>query len=307
MSDTPERIPSAPERADGMHLDWNEDDYHAHPALGSSDVRALLVGRTEYVSQRLRRPTERRQQRFDVGSALHSHLIGGREVHPIADSWARRADRDARDELRAAGHLPLTHNQADRVLEAADAVRADPNASALLGLARPDEPPPVIGYEVSLLSSVAADAAPARAIPVPVKGRLDVARLRGVTGGWLSRWVNVDLKSTTTVAVRDLRRSLLDYGYHVQGAHYSIVAAQLDIEITPDAHYIVWVSVEPPHRVQVTRIAPAAVERGIELCHAAYATWAHATAADDWADAPAGVVDLDLPPWGYDDEIVEYL
>ena len=118
--------------AAGVHYDMPEADYHAHPALSSTDARRLndcparfkwfKDGRTEFKAE------------FDFGHAAHKLVLGvGAEVDVIdADNWRKKETTQQRDESRAAGRIPVLRDEWQRANEMADVIRRHPIAGRLL-------------------------------------------------------------------------------------------------------------------------------------------------------------------------------
>jgi hypothetical protein len=119
------------------------------------------------------------------------------------------------------------------------------------------------------------------------KGRADV--LGKKTGSV------VDLKTTRSAARNAFERSLYQYGYHVQAAHYLAGVRACGI----DAQHFVIVAVEPfpPYAIAVYRLLDAVVGWGEEERAQLLATWAACEASGTWPGYPCEIQDLSLPPW----------
>lgn len=119
------------------------------------------------------------------------------------------------------------------------------------------------------------------------KGRADV--LGHKTGSV------VDLKTTQSAAVNPFERSLYQYGYHVQAAHYLAGARACGM----DAKHFVIVAVEafPPYAIAVYRLLDAVVGWGEEERRKLLTTWAACEKSGEWPGYPCEIQDLSLPPW----------
>ena len=107
--------------APGVYPDLDEATYRADPALGSTDVGRILKAPALYRWHRDN--PEQPSAAFDLGSAVHSVLLGGRAVVAIdAPDWRARSARVERDRVRAEGHIPLLADQAQQVGDMAAAV-----------------------------------------------------------------------------------------------------------------------------------------------------------------------------------------
>lgn len=241
-----------------------DDAYRADPALGSTDVNRLLKAPAIYRWYRDNPQPE--STAFDIGSAVHSVLLGGRKVVPIdAPDWRSTSARTERDRVRAEGHIPLLTEQAEQVARMAQAVT---DATDLLN--GQHEVPRTAVWDGR----------------VPIKGRADV---------WHEGAAIVDLKTTASAHPDALARSILTYGYHVQAAHYLELFTGPD-GIPPD-YFIVAVEKSPPHLVTVALLEADWIDLGRRRCIDAYETWAACTATGQWPGYAAGVVVPPLPAW----------
>ena len=117
----------------GIHYDIPESVYHADPCPApslSNSIATILLGRSPlhawHAHPRLN--PEREEDRettaaMDFGSALHKLLLGrGSEIAVIeADDYRKQAAKDARDEARGDGRIPLLSSAYDRAQAAASA------------------------------------------------------------------------------------------------------------------------------------------------------------------------------------------
>ena len=78
--------------------------YHNHPKL--------------YPCQK-----EKEDSKFDIGTSAHSIFLQGIDIVTVveADDWRTKAAKDARDEARASGRIPLLTHQYDNVMNMAQA------------------------------------------------------------------------------------------------------------------------------------------------------------------------------------------
>lgn len=74
------------EHPDGIYFDLDEDAYHADPALGSTNVKALLMAPEEYWGQSWMNPLyEQKQTPATVkGSAYHKFILEGQAAYEAA-------------------------------------------------------------------------------------------------------------------------------------------------------------------------------------------------------------------------------
>jgi hypothetical protein len=236
-------------------------EYRALDALGSTDVNRLLKAPALYRWHRDN--PEQPSAAFDLGSAVHSVLLGGRDVVAIdAPDWRSTSARAERDRIRDGGGIPLLAKEYAQASDMAAAVAASTDLldgqHEVPGLAEHDG--------------------------VPIKGKADVLH----PGAGI-----VDLKTTASAHPDALARSILTYGYHVQAAHYLEVFAageQWD-------YLIVAVEKAPPYLVTTVLLDETWIDLGRTRCHEAYETWTACAATDTWPGYAQGVVRLPMPAW----------
>ena len=278
--------------------DLDEDAYHAHDALGSTDLKHLNRSPAHWRAYRAHPPVS---TRLDEGSAVHALLLGGPEIRIVeytpaakrkgetpapvhAQDWKSPNARAAADELRAQGIIPMTVPAYDRAQRTAEAVLAHPDAAELLDL-------PPAGREVSVFWEN----------PTPLLGAADgsdpvacKARLDGHHPGRAA----VDVKTTDDVRLDALARVTARLLYDVQAVHYltGLIEAGAESDWLPWVH--IWVEREAPHAVTVTRLSVDALERGADLADRAVDTYARARRDDHWpGPVPTGIAELYLPRW----------
>ena len=217
----------------GIHDGIPEATYHADPALSQSQAKTLLDCPARYRWE-LDHPREHKTV-FDVGHAAHAKVLGvGAPVVVIdADSWRTKAAKDAADQARADGHVPLLRADADAVDGMAEAVLAHPGARAI--------------FEAEGASEQSAwweDEG------VQCRARID--RLTAVAP--------IDLKTTQDASPDGFGRSCATFGYDLQDAAYTRAIEVLTGEHQP----LVFVAVEKaaPHFVGLYTLPDEARARG---------------------------------------------
>jgi hypothetical protein len=111
----------------GIYFDMDEEAYHAHPALGSTDIKRLLTGPSEFHWHWSGNPEPEEEEdadHFTFGKAVHKHVLEGAQAFsaryaskPEGDNVLVTAD-DMRAWLRARGLLEKGTKEAmaDRIL-----------------------------------------------------------------------------------------------------------------------------------------------------------------------------------------------
>lgn len=113
-------------------------------------------------------------------------------------------------------------------------------------------------------------------------------------------WMIGDLKSTEDASPRAFARSVVNYGYHLQHAHYTSGRQVLFGREAP-RFLFVGVEKEPPYSVGVYMLDADAEARGHELRDRAMDTLDRCLRSDEWPGLPPVVNTLSLPAWAFND------
>lgn len=266
--------------APGLYYDIPEAEYHALPGLSSTGIKRILDCPARYVHEAENR-TEKAA--YDIGHAVHAKVLGvGLDIEIIQTTAKDGARSDAtdlrtksaqehRDQIRAAGKVPMLAAEYAEVEATARAVLSHPDATALLAGGHP---------EVSLLWDDPETG-------VRCRGRLDYLHAAPVV---------VDLKTTRTANPADFARTAASYGYDAQAAHYltGLAATRGDT----DARFIhVLVEPEPPHLVSVVELDQDFLTIGAARVRAAIDTYSRCLEANDWPGYEAGIHPVAPPRW----------
>lgn len=135
---------------------------------------------------------------------------------------------------------------------------------------------------------------------VACKARLD-RYSPAIAGGAI-----VDIKTTRDASPLAFERSIFNFGYHRQGAHY---LAGANASGLPAQHFaIIAVEKEPPYAVAVYRLTEGALDAGAQQITPLLARYAACQTANHWPAYSEDVQDIALPnyAWGQiDDETKE--
>ncbi|WP_336698221.1 PD-(D/E)XK nuclease-like domain-containing protein [Curtobacterium sp. USHLN213] len=254
-----------------------EQEYHAHPALSSTGARRILdsPARFDY----WRKHPQPGKQSFDIGTAVHTRVLGvgaGTIAYPdehVTASGAvstKAATVAWAEEQRAIGLTPVAPAQAARIDGMAEAVLKHPVARPLFERG---------GHPETSVFATDDDTG------VDMRARFDYLSVTG-------RPVAVDLKTTAkSASVDGFTRTVADYGYDVQQAHYLRTLGQ------SVPFYFVVVETEAPHLVGVhtldikwARMGDARVQRALEL-------YADCTASGIWPGYPTEPQLISPPNW----------
>jgi exodeoxyribonuclease VIII len=113
------------------------------------------------------------------------------------------------------------------------------------------------------------------------------------------RAIVTDLKSTEDASPGAFARSVVNYRYHVQHAHYADAFAATDHELRMFA--FVAVEKSAPYAVAVYTIDADAEARGMELRERDMDLLTQCLQTDTWPGYPTGINRLSLPNWAMRD------
>lgn len=268
------------EAAGRVVTDLPEQDYHSHPALSHSGSKKLLPPYCPALFRWEQENPPEPKAVFDFGTAAHKLVLGvGCELVEVeANDWRTNAAKEARDEARARGAVPLLSDDM-RVVEAmALALRRHPIASALL---QDDAGTP----EASLFWRDDETG-------VALRGRLDYLP----NSGTRSRLLIADYKTCASAHPSKFAKSAADYGYHSQAAWYLDGAQALGLG--DDAAFL-FIAQEktPPYLVSVIELDAEALTLGRSRNRDAIDLYAACVAADTWPGYADDVVLVSLPRW----------
>lgn len=257
--------------ATGLVYDLADPAYRARPGLSSTGVKQILDSPARY---RYDSTHPVHKHVFDIGHAVHAKVLGaGLEYERLDfDAWTTKAAREARDDVRRRGLVPLLAKEAAQVEAMAEAVLAHDDARALL------EAPG--SSEVSCFWTDPGTR-------VALKGRFD--RL-------LETPIIVDVKTTGTSAKpSSLRSYAARYGWGEQACHYRDGAQT----VTGTEHRFVHVCVETaePYLVSVIELDADFLAIAEARRRHAVATYARCLETDTWPGYPTGLNRLTPPGW----------
>jgi hypothetical protein len=247
-------------------------DYRAEPAVNWSALRYMAISPVEY-RYRLAHQKEPTQAMRD-GLAAHCATLEPDEFprrYVLWDGGIRRGR--TWDEFAAVndGKDILTAAEYDRALAIRDAVRANPDAAAILGACAAERVLRWTDDETGM----------------PCKGRPDL-----LGGGILA-----DLKTTRTIDKRLFAKSAADLDYFGQLAFYAMGAEAIGIAIERVCIIAVEAAEDSPHDNVVFDVSGEALYAGRERARELLDRLAQCTATDRWPGRYEGTQPLDAPGW----------
>lgn len=269
----------------GIHEGVSAADYHAGttdaPALSASIARVLVLRSPAHAraAHPVLNPEREREEstKFDIGTAAHRLLLEGEDaiVAVLAADWRTKEAKEARDDARAAGRIPLLVEQAGDVRSMVAEARAQLSVHrATPPLFVEGKPEQTLVWEDDL--------------GVTCCARLD----------WLhDDYGAIDDYKTTSASAdpQAWSRTMYGIGGDLQVAFYMRGVERLT-GVRPVFRYVVQ-ETYPPYALSVVDLSPAAlafaeskVERAIEL-------WSECVESGSWPGYSQLVASIELPTW----------
>jgi hypothetical protein len=266
---------------DAVVRDLPHEQYLQHPALSNSGAKTLVrpggPARFAYEREHGRPPKDE----FDVGHAAHNAVLGVGPELVIVDAadWRTAAAKQARDLARSTGKVPVLTKTAAQVADMARALREHPVASRLLHV-KTGAP------EVSLFWHDDEHG-------VDRRGRVDWLREPDKNG----RLILVDYKTTTDASPDALERSVIRFGYHMQGAWYRDLVVGLGLAQSAPFLFV-FQEVSPPYLVHVVELEPDLLAMGEDKVQQALRLFAQCSADNVWPGYnDSGISTVSAPAW----------
>jgi hypothetical protein len=252
----------APAEVEPGLYDIDAELYHQDPipggSLSSSGARKLVAecpAKFKYWLDNREPP----KKALELGTAAHRLVLddGPELVLVDAEKWNTNAIKAEVAAIREAGNIPLKRAELDQVNAMAAALRADPEAAALL------EP----GSGTAEQSAFWEDGGVWR------RARFDWLRHDGQI---------VDYKTARSCRREDLEKAFHEHGYMQQQEWYLDAGIALDVADPEKPFQFVLQEKEPPYLVVVTTCDPMAREIGRHLNTVALNAYAICSQSGEW-------------------------
>lgn len=284
------------ENCEDGHAGWvdglSADAYHAdRTTVSSTGLRALLPPGcpAQYAYDRDNPAPPKRE--FDFGHAAHQMILGdGPDIDVLDfDTYLTKAAKEARDEARAMGAVPLLRHEYERLEAMVDAVRQHPIAGPLFAP----------GTGVAERSMYWTD--PATGVRCRI--RPDWLRHREENG----RLIVVDLKTARAVDPDALQRAVYEHGYHAQAAFYlaGVKAHGLHGDQEP-AFIFAFQSKTAPYLIHLVELDFPALALGAARNERALQIYADCERTGIWPGFNDRITYLPLPPYAEKRDQEEY-
>jgi exodeoxyribonuclease VIII len=258
-------------------------EYHAHHALGSSQLKEILRSPLHFFAKYRapdREPMEPTPQ-MQFGTVVHSAILEPDTVSQIAIAMPDDApDKRSKDgkawheafAREAAGKIILTADRMADALTIANVVRADPTCAALLA---------DCDFETSGFWRD-------RETGVECKFRPDAIKR--------DRSIIIDVKTTADASAEAFAKSIANFRYDVSAAHY-IDGALEAFDSQPHSFIFIAVETFEPFALAVYRADATVTSKGDHDRRRALRRYAECMATGEWVGYESGINPISLPKW----------
>jgi len=215
---------------------------------------------------------------MDFGSAVHSALLEGIDIVTVIDApdWRTKAAKEARDDARALGRVPLLAPDAEKVaLMVAVTNLTIASCPDLAGLGALDAERTIVWAD--------------RHTDVWLRCRPD----------WMTRDRSIILSYKTTSASAEpeaYAKTILNYGYDMQAA-FELDGVKAMTGSAPIAYVWVVQETQPPFAVSLVGMSAPMRAYAMDRMGLAVDLWKRCLAADRWPGYPERVCYIEPPAW----------
>lgn len=259
---------------------YHDDQLDERPSLSASIAHLLCTASPAHARAahpRLNRTYRREEKKkFDVGIAAHAMLLEGRDIVTVVDAanWTTKAAREARDDARAQGRIPLLPHEFGDVELMVLAVREQ--------LTQHHADPPLFTAGLPEQTLVWEEDG------VVCRARVDWLRDDHRTCD--------DLKTTTRSAnPESWSRTLFSIGCDVQAAFY-LRGVRALTGATPEFRWCVAESAAP-YALSVVSPAPDVLELAHRKVGYAIRLWRDCLTTEQWPGYPTDTCYANVPPY----------
>lgn len=278
----------------GLHYNIPARVYHADPApkpsLNSGIVRTLCEKTPAHAWLQHPRLGGKAREQTDAmafGAYLHALMAGDVsefEVCEFAD-YKSKAAQLYRQEVRRAGRVPIFQHVAEEVGIVAEAL----TARSAHGCTNT----PFASNAQSEVTAIWQED------DIWLRARFD--RLVVDVDSYADIW---DWKTTSGgLSERELQRTIISYGYHIQAAHYLRGLEATMPHMRGRCSFIFsFVETEPPYCVRRVVLSPELLKHGQRELARAIALWRECMATNTWPGYAAETLTVELPSYLEDDD-----
>lgn len=265
--------------------------YHADPCERpslSSTIARVLVGQSPLhaysMHPRLGGKARAATRSMNFGTLVHALVLGqGVLVEVIhADDWRTKAAREARDEAREAGRIPILADEFEPAQKCADATLA---AMAKHGIALTGE------SELAAIWEEHHDEGAS-------------VLCRGMMDHWVEKTATIyDLKTTESANPKDLASKFIRFGYDIQRAAYVSAVETLHPALRGRVRFVfVFVETEPPFDVVPVIAGGSMRDLGESRWRRAVHMWDRSLRSNRWPGYAERSSQIEAPAWAMVEE-----
>jgi len=255
----------------------NNDEYHADPAVSASHLHAVAKSPAHYYARYIdpnRKPTIPTAA-MKLGTLVHTAVLEPDEVYKryaVCPPRNTKAGKEAAAEMAANGIEAVTQSDWDMARDMCEAVYAHPIAAELLSEGAPEQ---------SIWWTDPTTKQRCKCRPDWLKGDGTI----------------IDLKTTQDASANSFAKSVANFRYHVQQAHY---------QNGTGAERFIFIAVEkfPPYGVGIYELDAEAVAEGSRLAARDLRRIATCHQINEWSGYSPAITPLSLPTWAYNGDII---
>ena len=249
----------------------SNEEYHADPAVSASHLHQVARSGQHYWARYVTKVPElpKSTAAMTMGSLVHCAVLEPDELlkrYGACPPRNTKAGKEAAAEMLANGIEPVSGSDLQQAQHMASAVRRHPYAAELLSAGKPETSIWWDDPETGLRCKCRPD--------------------------WINGSTCVDLKSTTDASPKGFAKSVANFRYHVQAAHY--LACGLF-----DQFIFIAVEKEPPYAVAVYALDADAFAEGQRLRDRDLQRIANCRAMAAWPGYGDELQTISLPGWAF--------
>lgn len=254
------------------------EEYHAHEALGSTNLKTILESPAKYIWQKthLIEPTAA----MIFGTKVHEAILEPslfEEKMRIMPEFSGKGSVAQREEWTnktlSTGYKIISCDDYERIGLILKSIKNHTQASRLLEHGKSEE-----SYFATIDD-------------VPCKARPDFLR---------DGKIIVDVK-TTSGSLKDFYKAIANFGYHVSSAVYLDVISSA-LNETYDEFIIIAVQSVPPFETATFLVDSGTIDAGKSLYKKAIKIYKECKKTDKWSTYPDEIIPIALPSWAWPSE-----
>jgi exodeoxyribonuclease VIII len=261
-----------------------EKEYHAHPALGASNLRRFIQSPLKYKYEQ-QFPAEDDSHCLEFGSAVHlavlqpSQFANNVAVQPKFDRRTKAGKEGFEEFLRTVDPNKILMSEGD-IAKCANISNAIHASALWKNIVLPTKPK----FEVSIFQTLCG---------VDCKARFDILPTLG--------HLLVDLKTTKSASKWSFRNSIVQYGYHIQAAYYSMIY-EAEFGVEPSGFAFLAVEKTGPYDFAMHELSRETLQKSKELVKESLLSFAACSALNDWQGYPKHetVIVPELPQYAFE-------